>query len=116
VDRDKINPILDVTFDGVHILDGDIVSGRPNITVQLQDENRFLALNDTAKFKVYLRTPDNGTLQRIYFSTPSYGNNLRFTPAVLTKNSCRIDWLPTFSADGTYTLEIEAADVSNNES
>lgn len=116
VDRDKINPILDVTFDGIHILDGDIVSGRPNITVQLQDENRFLALNDTAKFKVYLRTPDNGTLQRIYFSTPSYGNNLRFTPAVLPKNSCRIDWLPTFSADGTYTLEIEAADVSNNES
>jgi hypothetical protein len=116
IERDKINPILDVTFDGVHILDGDIVSGRPNITVQLQDENRFLALNDTAKFKVYLRTPGNSTLQRIYFGLPSHGNNLRFTPAVLPKNSCRIDWLPTFSVDGTYILEVEAADVSNNES
>ena len=50
IDRDKINPILDVTFDGQHILNGDIVSGKPQIVVQLHDENKFLALNDTSKF------------------------------------------------------------------
>src|SRR6185369_3978337 len=88
--RDVVNPILDVTFDAIHILDGDIVSGKPNITVQLHDENKFLALNDTSDFRVYLRTPGSNTLQRIYFTQQSFGSSLRFVPAVLPKNSCRI--------------------------
>ena len=116
INRDVINPILDVTFDAIHILDGDIVSGKPDIAIQLHDENKFLALNDTASFRVYLKSPSGNTEQRIYFSTPSFGNPLRFTPAVLPKNSCRIDWNPVFTEDGTYILDVEAADKSKNES
>jgi len=116
VNRDYINPILDVTFDGIHILDGDIVSGKPNINVQLRDENQFLALNDTTNFKVYLRTPNSATPVRIYFSLPAYGQTMRFTPAILPKNSCRIDWNPILTEDGTYMLEVEATDRSKNES
>ena len=41
VNRDETNPILDVTFDGVYILDGDIVSPSPRILVKLKDENPF---------------------------------------------------------------------------
>lgn len=116
VDRDRINPILDVTFDGAHILDGDIVSGKPNIIVRLQDENKFLALNDTSKFKVYLRAPGSAAKQLLSFTQPSYGQAMRFTPAVLPANSARIDWNPVFEADGVYELEVEATDRSNNES
>ena len=116
VDRDIINPVLDVTFDGLHILDGDIISGKPSVTIQLHDENKFLALNDTAKFKIYLISPGSSTAERVYFSTPVSGDYLRFTEAVLPKNSCRIDWFPRFTKDGIYTLEVEAADKSNNES
>ena len=116
MNRDRINPILDVTFDGVHILDGDIVSGKPMITIQLHDENKFLALNDTAKFKVYLKSPNSQTLTPVFFSFPTYGNTLRFTPAILPKNSCKIDWNPIFENDGVYVLEVEATDKSNNES
>ena len=116
VNRDNINPILDVTFDAIHILNGDIVSGKPLITIQLHDENKFLALNDTSKFKVYLRKPGSSTNELISFQTPAYGAAMRFTPAVLPKNSCRIDWEPTLTDDGTYTLEVEATDRSNNES
>ncbi len=54
VTTDKINPLLDVTFDGVRILDGDIVSAKPTIIIQLKDENKFLALNDTSLFAIYL--------------------------------------------------------------
>ena len=36
---DRENPLLDVTFDGVHILDGDIVSARPEIEILLNDPN-----------------------------------------------------------------------------
>ncbi|MFM2206321.1 MAG: hypothetical protein RL213_296 [Bacteroidota bacterium] len=116
VDRDRVNPLLDITFDGAHILDGDIVSGKPVISVHLRDENRFLALNDTAKFKIYLRTPGSQTLQRIYFSNITLGAVPVFHPAILPKNSCRIDWQPVLSEDGTYYIEVEAADISNNES
>lgn len=116
VERDRVNPILDVTFDGVHILDGDIVSGKPNIIVRLHDENRFLALNDTSKFKVYLRAPGAVSNQLLSFTLPNYGQAMRFTPAVLPLNSARIDWNPVFETDGIYELEVEAADRSNNES
>lgn len=116
VERDIINPILDVTFDGVHILNGDIVSGRPAITIQLHDENKFLALNDTSKFKVYLKSPSTATIERIYFSTIAYGATPQFTPAILPNNSCRIDFNPNLLEDGTYELQVEAADISNNES
>src|SRR5438046_7143980 len=39
-----------------------------------------------------------------------------FTPAMLPKNSCRIDWNPVLPDDGTYTLNVEATDQSKNES
>jgi hypothetical protein len=116
VDRDRINPILDVTFDGVHIMDGDIVSGKPEISVFLRDENRFLALTDTGKFKLYLRQPGSNTLQRIYFGETTLGAQPVFFPATLPKNNCRIEWRPVLATDGTYLLEVEAADISNNES
>ena len=41
VKADKFNPLLDVTFDGVHILNRDIVSARPHIVVKLKDESKF---------------------------------------------------------------------------
>jgi hypothetical protein len=114
--RDDVNPILDVTFDGVHILDGDIVSGKPNINIQLHDENKFLALNDTSNFRVYLKTPGSNTNQLLSFSQLQYGTTMRFTPAVLPKNSCRIEFNPELLADGRYQLEVEATDKSRNES
>ncbi|MCD6366906.1 MAG: hypothetical protein J7L46_05130, partial [Bacteroidales bacterium] len=54
VERDITNPILDVTFDEGHILDGEIVSAKPMISIKLKDENKYLLLNDTASFAVYL--------------------------------------------------------------
>jgi len=116
IERDKINPILDVTFDGVHILNGDIVSGKPQIVVQLHDENRFLALNDTSDFRVFITAPNSVVPIEVEWNVPIYGQLMRFTPAVLPKNSCRIDWNPVLAEDGVYSLEVEALDRSNNES
>ena len=116
IERDIMNPILDVTFDGIHILNGDVVSGKPNIAVQLHDENQFLALNDTSKFKVYIKAPGANDFERIYFTSLVYSAAMRFSPAILPKNSCRIDYSPTLLTDGTYELMVEAADISNNES
>lgn len=111
VSLDKINPLLDVTFDGVHILNNDIVSAKPAILIKLKDENRFLALNDTASFKVFLKYPGSSTAQRIWFS-----NALEFTEAVLPNNSCKILYKPHLYQDGIYQLIVQAKDKSENQS
>jgi hypothetical protein len=112
VSTDKINPLLDVTFDGVHILDGDIVSAKPNILVTLKDENLFLALNDTNDFQVFLKTPSQSVAQLIHWSDP----NIIFTPAVLPNNSCKILYSPDCPEDGIYELIVQAKDRSDNRS
>ena len=108
VNPDRINPLLDVTFDGVHILNNDIVSAKPNILIKLKDENQYLALNDTSDFKIFIQSPSQ-PLKRIYF-----GNSITFIPAVLPNNSCKINYMPSLIEDGTYQLIIEAKDRSNN--
>ncbi|MGQ9846921.1 MAG: putative type IX secretion system sortase PorU2, partial [Bacteroidales bacterium] len=111
VQTDKINPLLDVTFDGVRILDGDIVSSKPNIVVQLKDENKYLALNDTSLFAIYLTDMKSNIEKRIYFTNPD--NNMTFFPAQLPHNSCKIIFNPVLT-DGKYMLRVQAKDVSNN--
>lgn len=111
VNKDITNPLMDVTFDGVRILNGDIVSARPNILITLKDENKFLALNDTGAFSLFLQPPNQTQQQRIYF-----GQGLVFTPGSLPKNSCSIQYNPVLALDGKYTLVVQAKDRSRNNS
>ena len=115
VDRDKVNPLLDVTFDGNHILDGDIISPKPNILMVLRDENKFLALNDTSDFTVWMKWPNESSQRRVYFQT-AQGPQLQFTPASLPNNKCTISYLPHLTQDGVYELSVQARDASGNAS
>ncbi|MEP7239079.1 MAG: hypothetical protein ABI685_14465, partial [Ferruginibacter sp.] len=110
VKADNFNPLLDVTFDGVHILNKDIVSAKPHILVNLKDESRFLALSDTAYIKVQVRFPD-GSLHNYFF-----GDTMRFTPANLStgNNTATIDFLPNFPEEGDYELIVSGRDVVGN--
>ncbi len=108
--EDKKNPLLDVTFDGIHILNKDIVAAKPHILVKLKDENRFIALGDTSLLQVELRHPD-GSLQRIHFN-----DTMRFSPAVLgtSENSATIDYNPSFIEDGEYEFIVSGKDAVGN--
>ncbi len=108
---DKINPVLDVTFNGIHILNNDIVSPQPNILITFMDENKFLAMNNPADFHVYLQDKTtNGPIQTI-----PYGSTLSFTPAVLPNNKCSLLYTPTLP-DGTYELTVQGNDIAGNPS
>ncbi len=113
---DKINPLLDVTFDGQHIFNGDIVSTQPTIMVTLKDENKFLALNDSSLLDLYLKYPGESTLRRLNFDNIT----MKFYPADstnLTKgNKAQVELKPTFTIDGTYELIIRDRDRSGNNS
>jgi len=115
VKADKVNPLLDVTFDGIHILNRDIVSSKPHIQIKLKDEAKFLLLNDTSLSSIEIRYPD-GTSRTYNFDN----DTLRFTPAANgTDNTATIDFFPVFSkqfnADGDeYELIAKGTDRSGN--
>jgi len=110
VKPDVYQPWLDVTFDGVHILNRDIVSSKPHILAKLKDESRFMALNDTAGVKVQIRYPDRSVRNYVLGS-----DSARFTPANLNagENAATIDIYPDLK-DGEYELIVNANDRSGN--
>ena len=115
VNTDKIDPVLDVTFDGDHIMAGDIISPRPMIVISLQDENEFLPLSDTSLFQIFLKYPD-GVTREVSFED----NELQFYPASINasgkSNRATIELSPEFSQEGEHELIIQAKDVSGNQS
>jgi len=110
VTTDNINPLLDVTFDGIRIMNGEIIHPRPSILVALKDENQFLLLNDTADFSISIQPP-GGSFTPVYFA-----QGLQFTPATDKKNSATILYNPTFTLDGIYVMKVQARDRSSNRS
>ena len=113
VNKDRRNPLLDVTFDGFHIMDGDLVSSKPNIMITLKDENQFLALNDTSLINVFLQSPFDETVQPMAID----GDTLTFYPADGSgDNKARLEFKPELLQDGTYTLLVQAQDISGNQS
>jgi len=111
VKGDKINPLLDITFDGVHILNRDIVSSRPHIVIKLKDESKYMILNDTSGAKLQVRYP-NGTVRDFFFNN---NDTLKFTAAANAPNpdnTATIDFLPYFPQDGDYELIVSGKDRS----
>jgi len=115
VKPDKTNPLLDVTFDNVHILNRDIVSAKPHIQIKLKDDAKYLLLTDTSNLIVQVKFPDN-TLRSYQFNT----DTLRFTPAVSgSDNSATIDFSPAFlnqvnESGDEYQLIVKGKDASGN--
>ena len=113
VKSDKTNPLLDVTFDGVHILNRDIVASKPHITIKLKDESKWLILDDTAGAKIQVLYP-NGVRRSFYFNT---NDTLKFTAAGNAPNpdnTATIDFTPYFPLDGEYELTVTGKDRSGN--
>jgi len=111
VQSDNLKPTLDVTFDGVHILNNDIVSAKPHVMIRLKDESKYLLLDDTSTMQVMLVYPD-GTSKKFSFNS----DTLRFTPATAgaADNTAQVDFLPYLTQDGIYTLYVHGKDKTGN--
>ncbi|HTI12732.1 MAG TPA: C25 family cysteine peptidase [Puia sp.] len=114
---DNRNPLLDVTFDNVHILNNDIVSSKPHIQIKLQSQSQYLLLTDTSLITVQVKYPD-GSLHKYGFNT----DTLRFIPASSgTNNAATVEFNPAFvqqyNADGdNYELIVSGKDQLGNPS
>jgi hypothetical protein len=110
VEGDNLNPVLDVHFDGMYIMDGDIVSPNVLISTLIKDENRYALKKDTVGIELMLRRPCEGCdFERINFSNP----HVKWFEA--TDNSdFKIELQPGPLEDGIYTLRVNASDASGN--
>jgi len=116
VRTDDKNPILDVTFDGVHILNGDIVSPSPEIVITLKDENPYLIMNsdaDTSRFGIYIINPE-GVQTKIPFVDGSGNAVMQWIPADASNLRFKIIYPSIFEEDGKYTLLVQGSDRSGN--
>lgn len=109
VAADELNPILDITFDGVYILNGDIVSPDPQINIILKDQEATLRKTDTTGISVELKTGNDGTFEQVLFGS----EQLSFTPATQEEDFSML-YQPGPLEDGSYTLRVRATDESGN--
>ncbi|PIY12894.1 MAG: hypothetical protein COZ18_01020 [Flexibacter sp. CG_4_10_14_3_um_filter_32_15] len=105
---DNVNPVLDVAFDGIKIMDGDIISPTPLISIQLRDENKFLVRQDTVGINMYLSKCDSCERVRLNYD----GQNVQYFAS--QDNNFRLEYRPERLEDGKYTLSVDAQDESGN--
>ncbi len=101
VTKDTVRPILDVTFDGKHIVDGDIV--KPNSTVLISLSDNISTKIDSSNFLILL---DNKILT---FAD----HDISFSYSGGIKASALITWRASFGA-GSHVLKIQAKDANGN--
>ena len=94
---------MNITFDGAPIFNGEYVSSKPKIKIELFDESK-IPVTDTSAFNIYLNN------EPVYFSDPT--NNLKFSGSGDNPKAV-INYEPELS-DGEYSLKIFAKDASGN--
>ena len=107
---DKRNPFLDVTFDGKHISDGEIVSSRPEIVVSLTDRQSYLLLDNPEDFDIVLYYPEVFT-----WHIDESSSAVEWVPATSKdQNTAAFVIRPNLNVAGIYTLEVQAKDIAGN--
>jgi hypothetical protein len=99
---DNTSAILDVNFDGVYIMDGDIVSPTVMINSMLKNEKSLILKKDTLGIELFLKKQCEGCLyERMNFSSP------KITWTEATENSSfKVELRPGPLEDGMYTFRI----------
>lgn len=110
IKTDQLNPLLDVSFDGQRIVNGDIVSPQPLIRISSTDANQFLLQEDTSTFSLSWRKPKAFEFENI----PLNSSGIQFVPASKENNTASLEFRPGKLTDGLYTLRVQAKDASGN--
>lgn len=112
IEKDQHQPVLEVSIDGKRILDGEIVSPKPLITILSKDDNPYLKLNDTNLVKIFLKAEKEANYTPIYYSQAGMSVSAKKGGS----SSFQVNYQPsTALKDGKYVLKIQAKDASGNQ-
>ncbi len=107
---DHLNPIVDVTFDGKHIFNGEVVSPTPEVRITGRDDHPFFYLDDTTYLTVAVRFPGDTAPRRLAYTDPT----VEFIPSEGAHQPAEFYWRPERLPDGVYTLEVTLRDEEGN--
>ncbi|NUM31334.1 MAG: hypothetical protein HUU47_03300 [Bacteroidetes bacterium] len=110
VKNDIKNPYLDVVFDGRHIINMEIISPTPQITMTSSDDNKFFYMNDPEFFKVKLKEPGSSTFRILNLKSDTF----EFKPANNPAEKCDLIYKPKYTKDGIYELAVSVRDAKGN--
>lgn len=106
VQGDDSQALLDVNFDGVYIMDGDIVSPNVLINALLKNDQSLKYKTDTLGLELFLKQNcESCEFARVNFSDPK----LNWTPAS-HESDFRVSFQPGPLEDGIYTLRVQNED------
>ncbi len=109
---DQFGPVLDMTFDGVKIQDGDPVSAAPVLDILVTDDNQYFIRRDTVGLDLYLQSPGvNKPFVRQRWQTTGLS-----TQVVTGANAFRIRYPMPPLAEGLYKLRLTGSDALGNPS
>ncbi|TXK36762.1 hypothetical protein FVR03_16945 [Pontibacter qinzhouensis] len=106
--KPRLQPIVNVAFDGIHIMDGELVSPSPLISVTVKDENKHNFLQDPASMSLVLISEAGVETDVDLIGNPQ---EVKYFPAD-EKNDFRLEYKPTLLNNGKYTMEVRARDVA----
>lgn len=104
VQKDTVNPVLKVTFDGREIMYGDMVASRPLILAGIYDNSPQM-LDDTSYVNIFLDD------RRVTFAGQT--GQLKIRQSTEAGVRAVVEFTPVL-ADGEHNLSIMALDASNN--
>ncbi len=112
VRKDINNPMMDVTFNGEHIMDGDLITPKSEIIVRVRDDNKYLLLNDKKIFKKFsLITPSENQIDIDVENDPE----ITFEPATsIDNNEAILRFNHFFNEEGEYQLIVQTTDITGN--
>lgn len=110
VNSDNKNPMLEVTFDGQRIINGDIVSPNPVIKITSTDDSKFLLQRDTQTFSLMIKQPGSTDFERVNLNS----EEVNFIAATENNNQATLIYKPTNLKDGLYTIKINSFDGNGN--
>jgi len=113
VHGDTLQPLMDITYDGVKIQNGDFVQPKPEIVLQFLDDSRMV-INDTSNIKVY----SYDFYLNQYHYIPYYINGVKNPEIDITFPDDRflqaiVNYTPTLEP-GEHRFRYVARDISGN--
>ncbi len=106
---DEVPPIITATFDGIRIVNNDVVAYDTEINISLQDENPFLKIEDSSAIFFELYKTENFVDSLLNISN----ENILIIPQTSTDNFQLIIFTDSLH-DGEYKLEFNGRDASGN--